>query len=756
MMQDQTDDQAVLMLSQSKWMDETALDEQRQFLYLDAVDMFPPGSGGQRHPVVDQGSADEVLHHDPGFNSLADQRVANKLDQLLSDIERRVEAKEELYCIQNRVERSIIKYHSPTMPGPAKTNQNSREADVGDVEKFIHQVHKVASRKLGSPETQPLRDMQRVSDGIKDSKQVDPVNLGHRNRGLIGQRTLTHVPRAPSAPHELTIDLSSDEWLREHLESLDEMMASVRNAKSALQETHETVLHSTKNNGVHKQRQMPTKRIVRTRKNETRGKPTERKALEKARAELRKKQGLISGLKSALRESQLLIDKQAVKAKAMSEEIGALKRHVRRLQGSVVAKAHFESDAGADVQDEREDLVEELRELKKAYGTLENELFSAKQKLAATNPRILSPTRVKFGNTKLSKDEERQIRQQYQKYITEIEHNNAVAVRRLKSHVLRMECSSHHDRESQIKEVTTILTQQKERMLTAMHRQRKQFHAAIDNAESTIKSLRVDHAREIEALKNKWTKETEDTTAALRKQVEDTARIHDALVSKMKHRHDEEISSMKKKYKEKINSINDGTTNKLLNVLENKKTSARDADIFRIKIAEAQAKMAEQASISEEQRVKLANKSQVIIGLQYQISQVNAELSESKKNAQRLGIQIKALNELLDKVRTISNDSSNVILGGEQDMQLTLEEAQTIIATLGMRVLQLEQSLGHTKQKGSEATSQDEDENSWPKGFRQFERFSYMPKILVAPLINSNGVVTGGIILLNCQSVLTK
>ena len=187
---------------------------------------------------------------------------------------------------------------------------------------------------------------------------------------------------------------------------------------------------------------------------------------------------------------------------------------------------------------------------------------------------------------------------------------------------------------------------------------------------------------------------------------------------------------MKNEYEEKINNINDGTKSKLLNVLEKKKISARDADTFRIKIAEAEAKVAEQTSISEEQRVILANKSQVIIGLQYQISQVKSELSESKKNAQRLSIQVKTLNELLENVRKISDESSNAILGGEQDMQLTLEEAQTIITTLGMRVLQLEQSLGHAKQKASEVTSQAEDVNAWPEGFRHFERFSYMPKLI--------------------------
>ena len=139
MMRDETDDRAVLMLSQSKWMDETALDERSQFLYLDAVDGFPPGGSVQRRSDVGHGSADEVLHHDPGFNSLADQRVANKLEQLLSDIERRVEAKEELDRIQNRVEMSIMEYRGPATPGPARRNQNLQRTDIVNAEKSMNQ-----------------------------------------------------------------------------------------------------------------------------------------------------------------------------------------------------------------------------------------------------------------------------------------------------------------------------------------------------------------------------------------------------------------------------------------------------------------------------------------------------------------------------------------------------------------------------------------------------------------------------------------
>ena len=140
---------------------------------------------------------------------------------------------------------------------------------------------------------------------------------------------------------------------------------------------------------------------------------------------------------------------------------------------------------------------------------------------------------------------------------------------------------------------------------------------------------------------------------------------------------------MKNEY-EKINNINDGTKSKLLNVLKRK--YQQEMRHISHQIAEAEAQVAEQTS-TVRSRVILANKSQVIIGLQYQISQVNSELSESKKNAQRLSIQVKTLNELLENVRKISDESSNAILGGEQDMQLTLEEAQTIITTLGMRVL---------------------------------------------------------------------
>ena len=90
---------------------------------------------------------------------------------------------------------------------------------------------------------------------------------------------------------------------------------------------------------------------------------------------------------------------------------------------------------------------------------------------------------------------------------------------------------------------------------------------------------------------------------------------------------------------------------------EAERAAAKAAEDAKKLKAEAEAKVAEQTSISEEQRVILANKSQVIIGLQYQISQVKSELSESKKNAQRLSIQVKTLNELLENVRKISGNS---------------------------------------------------------------------------------------------------
>ena len=70
-----------------------------------------------------------------------------------------------------------------------------------------------------------------------------------------------------------------------------------------------------------------------------------------------------------------------------------------------------------------------------------------------------------------------------------------------------------------MKGVASIMKLQKERMLVAMDRQRKEFDAAIERAESETKNMKVEHAREIEILKNKWDKDSKEAMAVLRQQV---------------------------------------------------------------------------------------------------------------------------------------------------------------------------------------------------------------------------------------------
>ena len=51
--------------------------------------------------------------NDPSYSSEADERAAAKLDALLSNIEKRVEASQQLEQIQARVHDSLVSYHSP-------------------------------------------------------------------------------------------------------------------------------------------------------------------------------------------------------------------------------------------------------------------------------------------------------------------------------------------------------------------------------------------------------------------------------------------------------------------------------------------------------------------------------------------------------------------------------------------------------------------------------------------------------------------
>lgn len=773
-MQDDTGDRALLMLSQSQWTDADPDDARSRFLQADSRENL--AHGGTRNHNNCIGGPDSKFEHHPGFNSEADQRVAGKLDRLLSDIERRVEAKEELERIQDRVKMSIMEYQDPSTAraikagqlvqriGPAAyhltSEQRKQRQNIYKGLTVEHRVRLATSsfeemhEKVGSISVRTARQtgmLGEMSAWFGQAREVGfnilhdvhhehaqpegpgslPLDMPSRAvPSKSGANNRAHRSSNSREQREGRIDLSSEEGLRQHMESLDQMMASVRDAASTLQVTHETVVHS-QDRKLRKQRQDLEKREANVKKSEKRRKDTDTRKLGKTRVQLRKKDGVIAGLTSALRESQLIVDKQAVKAKARNEQIDALKRHVRRLQRDVEDTKGIGKHMRIDAEVARDKLAGQLKELEKSHAVLKTELASTNKRLAAAPPRVLTPTCQVADSAEISQERVRQMRQQHQTHIDEVERNNAIAMQRLKAHMLRMEGSSQQNNEAQMKGVASIMKLQKERMLVAMDRQRKEFDAAIERAESETKNMKVEHAREIEILKNKWDKDSKEAMAVLRQQVEDAAQLHGALMWKAKREHAKEVEALEKVHEEKLRNVADGATNKLVDALQTKKDAGKEAEQFQLKMAKAEARMATQVSVCEEQRVSLANRAQTIVGLEYQISEITAALTESNANALHFRTQVETSNELLEELRKNAEASENVVLGADQDMQLSPEEAQNMITALGMRVLELEQSLSHVTRASMESDkSQRGGRHSGRDGFRQFERFSYMPTIL--------------------------
>ena len=650
------------------------------------------------------------------FEIEADERVAVKLDRLLSDIERRVEAKEDIDMIQDRVEIGITECQPP---GVAKSHRRMLDAHQGTHD--IGHGHRHSTLENASQWPRETRKTVGGNSGniLMKPEVADPVTP-NQSGGSIARFS-----------QDAKLDLSSEETLREHMETLDRMMASVREAAIPLQDVEETpplaqVKELQRSKPKFEKRKSKPKTVESNRKNE------QEEGHGKTRMQLRKKQGIISGLKSALRESKLMVERQAVDAKAKSEQISALKRQIRRLQREMDDAAGASKNIREDAELARESLAKALNDLQKKYTGLEAELASANQRLMDAPPRIIVPTKQAPGMKAPSKEAERQMRKQYQIQLNDLERNHLESVQRLKAHMLRLEGSSGQKNEAYLNNVAGILSKQKERMIVAMNRQRKQFSLVVEELQSEKNDLKVEHAREIEALKNKLTSDAAQKRKSLERRLQEFTRIHEAHVRKIKKEHAEHLVLLEAKHRQHLKSRGNGATKRLTNVLMSNRGATADLKALKDEALAFKTDALQWASKFDRQRILLANKTQTIVGLEYQISEAHSQLEKYKRDAAILQKEVKSSKELLSELGRVSSSSHEVKLGENQDMTLSPAEAQNMIKSLGMRVMQLEDLMMETRQTKQTPNVVDTEsmEKSGLEGFRHFERFSFMPKLL--------------------------
>ena len=714
--------------------------------------------------------------NDPSYSSEADERAAAKLDALLSNIEKRVEASQQLEQIQARVHDSLVSYHSPYPKDMFHNNNNNNNNNHNNHNTRSNQRLRGANKRNNnayqglSLETRKrisstsrtemetnIKDMQgrsiRVGSTLNDvsrwfghatSVGLDIASshskMKRRRGGTTNQssptsslQNLNASPESMDQDYISVEELQTEEGLKRHMEALDRMMTGVREAATTLQDTHQQVLSSK------------TARLNEERKALTEAEGTWTKQLTTAKSRLSKKnimykkqEGILTGLKSALRESQLIVERQAVEAKEAKTDNVALKKQIRRLRRDVEDAEGIHKEKRVEAETKIIEMDETIEAKNNVIATLKNKLENVMKELAAAPSRVITPTKQKLGDGDIDVDVEEKnlfLKKRHTMAMNRLAEEHDTSVKRLKQQMLQIESGIGSDQKRNMRDLERVLKAQKQRWVAALESQRTQFEIRASEMKEELTGNNIRAARELETSKIKMEKKFEKDSAALKKTLANIMARNDAEKYRLKRDFYVEKEEMTNAFNVEMNEMKQSATHQLGEIMNKQQQTIMERDKWQQQLTKASEDLIAFQNGSEKQRLNLATATQTIIGLKYQIKMISQDVltqTKLKMEAMHQLKQMSSKNEELEK--DLVNGGGYVIDNGNR---LTTHEAQNVISTLGDRVLVLEKELDVAKISISDwengkvvKKKKKKDINAMPEGFRQFQKYSYMPIVM--------------------------
>jgi hypothetical protein len=464
-----------LLLSQSKWANPEDIPS---VMFAETSDQLKNSS-----------SDDTSLE----YSYEADQRVAERLDTLLSNIEKRVEASHELEIINARVHDSLLTYHTPHAVAGSGNNDNITSSNKSSTYFGLSlETRERISRTTRTEIENQMVDMHGRSQ--RQSKNLDDVSrwFGHassigleltagshhhhagkkRRRGGEKRGKIIKGNPATTSSNKLlqhsssnnnnqmdaqdfTIDdLQTEEGLRKHMEALDRMMSSVRQAATTLHETHQSVL-SSRNNKLDEER----KALENAEGNWQRQLQSMKAKLIKKNNMYKKQESILTSIKSALRESQLIVNRQAVENKELKEDATALKKQIRRLRRDVSDAEGLQKEKRKIAENKLEETLAIVASRDATIMNLNVEINRLKVELSNASPKIMEVSRIQEEFIEKADIDQRNIElnKRHQRAIESLEQDHDQSVTRLKQQLLRLESGAANDLKRNIRDVERVL-----------------------------------------------------------------------------------------------------------------------------------------------------------------------------------------------------------------------------------------------------------------------------------------------------------
>jgi len=754
-----------LLLSQSKWANP---DEIPSAMFLSRPQSENEDESSYHYSTGEESSALNT------YSSEADQRAADKLDALLSNIEKRVEASQELEKIQARVHDSLVSYHSPYPQDMFSSGGGGATAGGKhpSTSRLRGKNNKKRSKNTNSYQGLSLETRQRISTTSRTDMETQLIDMqGRSNR--VGS-TLNDVSRwfghatsvglditssqsklskkrrrdatnkgaatggATPESTDISVDeLQTEEGLRRHMEALDRMMSSVREAATTLQDTHQQVLAGT------------TRRLDEERKALSNAEGNWSKQLQTAKSKLSKKnimykkqEGILTGLKSALRESQLIVERQAVENKSAKEDATALKKQIRRLRRDVEDAEGIHKKKREEAEQRVEVLDETVTKRDGEILGLKSELDSILKRLAAAPPKILTPTKNKINGTgsgEVDVDVEQknaELRKRHQIAMDRLAQDHDSSVKRLKQQMMRMESGVGADKQRQLRDLERVLQVQKQRWIAALESQRTQFEMRAEEMKEELTGNGLRAARQLKKQQRLAEEDHKKKTAELKQTLTNIMARNDAETFRLQKTFQEEKEDMERTFFIKLSEAKDSATSKLGEIMQAQQDTMLERDKWQAALQKASLDLLDFQAGAEKQRLKLATAMQTIEGLKYQVRLLQEDAMKKQQIKLEAETKYKEAEAKLLSLEAVLSGGGGFV--DDNGMRLTTEEAQEVITTLGNRVSTLEEEL-----ESAEATIVDlqqgeagkkrggpSDALSLPAGYRHFQKYSYMPAVM--------------------------
>ena len=398
----------------------------------------------------------------------ADQRAAERLDSLLSNIEQHVDQQFHPVRVDDE---SFIAHPTTTAPHKVDTTRvtardhyTNRTTRVKGQPNPIHRTVKTqraepslndgSYRRLGAQHHHNRAGKKRTRPSI--GGQREPL---HTHLPFSSSPTTTTTGTLQQLPHART-GQQADDVLNKQMAALDRIMSSVRQTAPPLC----TDAPSVPNNQLEEERKAVLENAHGTWQRQVQ---TLKSKLFKTNTLFKKQTSILTGIKSALRESQLIVTRQAVEAKESKQDILALKNQIRHLRSDVLDAEGIHKEKRIEAESKVEAIQSALEDKDVTIRSLQLALESAETKLANAPPQTIPQQQAlgsHVGETVHMEEREhcaileqrnQELRHRHQHAMASLSQDHDQSVQRLKQHMLKLETGANN--EFQKKELERVL-----------------------------------------------------------------------------------------------------------------------------------------------------------------------------------------------------------------------------------------------------------------------------------------------------------